>query len=87
MSQVEILAERGEWVVIEYSWEIEGATTGIGTVFDLAGAFRVRNGLIAEAHFRWNHAEALKAAGMRRHANRRFRRERGSTRGARMRGP
>ena len=83
MAQVEILAERGEWVVIEYSWETEVATSGIATVFDLVGAFRVRNGLIAEAHFRWNRAEALKAARLRKHANRRFRRERSSERGAR----
>jgi len=60
--QVEVLAERGEWVVIEYSWEAESATSGIDTVFDVVGAFRVRNGLIAEAHFRWNRAEALKVA-------------------------
>jgi rhodanese-related sulfurtransferase len=64
MAQVEMLAERGEWVVIDYySWETEGATGGIiDTVFDVVGAFRVRNGLIAEAHFRWNRAEALKVA-------------------------
>jgi hypothetical protein len=86
MAQVEILAERGEWVVIEYSWETEVATSGIDTVFDLVGAFRVRNGLIAEAHFRWNRAEALKAAGLRKHANRRFRRVRDSARGARTGG-
>ena len=64
MAQVEMLAGRGEWVVIDYhSWETEGATSGIiDTVFDVVGAFRVRNGLIAEAHFRWNRAEALKVA-------------------------
>jgi hypothetical protein len=62
--RVEVLAERGEWVVIEYSWEVEGATSGIDTVFDVVGAFRVRNGLIAEAHYRWNRAEALEAAGL-----------------------
>ena len=83
MAQVEMLAERGEWVVIQYSWETEVATNGIAPVFDLVGAFRVRNGLIAEAHFRWNRAEALKAARLRKHANRRFRRERSSERGAR----
>ena len=64
IAQVEVLAEKGEWVVIEYSWEADGATSGIDTVFDVVGAFRVRNGLIAEAHYRWNRAEALKAAGL-----------------------
>jgi rhodanese-related sulfurtransferase len=64
IAQVEVLAEQGEWVVIEYSWEAEGATSGMDTVFEVAGAFRVRNGLIAEAHYRWNRAEALKAAGL-----------------------
>jgi rhodanese-related sulfurtransferase len=64
IAQVEVLAEKGEWVVIEYSWEAESATSGIDTVFDVVGAFRVRNGLIAEAHYRWNRAEALKAAGL-----------------------
>ena len=72
MAHVEVLAERGEWVVIEYSWEAEGATSGTDTVFDVFGAFRVRNGRIAEAHFRWNRDEALKAARLRKHANRRF---------------
>ena len=65
IAEVEVLADRGEWVVIEYSWEAESATTsGIETVFDVVGAFRVRHGLIAEAHYRWNRAEALKAAGL-----------------------
>jgi rhodanese-related sulfurtransferase len=64
IAQVEVVAEKGEWVVIEYSWEAEGANSGIDTVFDVVGAFRVRNGLIAEAHYRWNRAEALKAAGL-----------------------
>jgi ketosteroid isomerase-like protein len=72
MAQVEVLAEKGEWVVIEYSWEAESATSGTDIVFDVVGAFRVRNGRIAEAHFRWNRDEALEAAGLRRHANRRF---------------
>jgi ketosteroid isomerase-like protein len=70
IAQVEVLAEKRDWVVIEYSWETEGAASGIDTMFDVVGAFRVRNGLIAEAHFRWNRAEALKAAGV--HAKRRF---------------
>ena len=60
--QVEVLAETGEWVVIEYSWKAESASSGIDAVFDVVGAFRVRNALIVEAHFRWNRAEALKAA-------------------------
>jgi rhodanese-related sulfurtransferase len=64
MAQVEVLAEKREWVVIEYSWEAEDATSGTETVFDVVGAFRVRNALIAEAHFRWGRAEALKAAGL-----------------------
>jgi rhodanese-related sulfurtransferase len=64
IAEVEVLADKGEWVVIEYSWEAESATSGIDTVFDVVGAFRVRNGLIAEAHYRWNRAEALKAAGL-----------------------
>jgi ketosteroid isomerase-like protein len=72
MAQVEVLAEKGDWVVIEYSWEAKGATSGTDTVFDVFGAFRVRNGRIAEAHFRWNRDEALKAARLRKYANRRF---------------
>jgi len=64
IAEVEVLADKGEWVVIEYSWEAESATSGIDAVFDVVGAFRVRNGLIAEAHYRWSRAEALKAAGL-----------------------
>jgi ketosteroid isomerase-like protein len=65
ISHPQVVAEEGEWVVVKYAWEVAGKTSGIDTSFDFVGAFRVRNGLIAEAHYRWDEADALEAAGLR----------------------
>jgi len=59
------VAARGDWVVIRFTWEAHGSTSGIETAFDIWAAYKVVNGLIAEAHFRWDEAEALEAAGLR----------------------
>ena len=58
------VAARGDWVVIRYTWEARGATSGIDTAFELCAAYRVIDGLITEAHFRWDEADALEAAGL-----------------------
>ena len=61
----ELVAEEGEWVIVQYRWEVEGGTSGIETMtLDLVGAFRVRNGLMVELHWRRNLDAALEAAGL-----------------------
>jgi ketosteroid isomerase-like protein len=61
---IELAAESGDWVVMTWRWITRGATSGITAEFDLAGAFRIEDGLIIEGHFRWNRDEALGAAGL-----------------------
>lgn len=63
-ADVATVAARGDWVVIRFTWEAHGATSGIETAFDVCAAYRVVNGLIAEAHFRWDEAKAREAAGL-----------------------
>lgn len=60
----ELVAEDGEWVIVQYRWQVEGSTSGIETGIDLVGAFRVRNGLMVELHWRRNLDGALEAAGL-----------------------
>ena len=59
-----VIANEGEWVVLTFRWCTRGVASGIVTDFDMAVANRLRHGKIIEAHFRWNGAEALKAAGL-----------------------
>jgi hypothetical protein len=61
---VEIVADRDDWVVLAFLWEVRGAGSGAGVASKLAGAYRIRNGKIIEAHFRWTPGEALEAAGL-----------------------
>ncbi len=63
-SDLAVVAEDGDWVVVEYRWHTRGAGSGIETTFEMASAHRLENGQQAEAHFRWNRAEALAAAGL-----------------------
>ena len=61
---VEIVSDEGDWVVITFRWQIRGAASGIETTFDMAAAYRIEGSEFAEAHFRWNHEDALEAAGL-----------------------
>ncbi len=61
---IRVVKADGEWVVVEYRWVTRGVASGIETSFDLAAAYRVRDGLLAEAHFRWDRGTALEAAGL-----------------------
>jgi ketosteroid isomerase-like protein len=63
-SDLAVVADERNWVVMEYRWHTRGAASGIETVFDMASAHRMEDGRQAEAHFRWKRAEALKAAGL-----------------------
>jgi hypothetical protein len=61
---VEVVADTGEWVVASVRWYTRGAHSDIETSFDMAAAFRVREGRYAEVHYRWSVDEALEAAGL-----------------------
>jgi SnoaL-like domain len=65
VSDVEVVADRADWVIVTFRWEVEGGKSGAATTADLAAAYRVVDDLIREAHFRWTREEALKAAGLR----------------------
>ncbi len=64
IAKAEVVADEGDWVVIDWRWQVRGEASGIEMHFDLVGAFRVRNRLCHEAHYRWTRAEALEAAGL-----------------------
>ena len=55
---------RGDWVIIDYKWKVRGAGSGVEVEFDATGVARFEDGLVRENHQRWDHAEALKAAGL-----------------------
>lgn len=62
---VEIVSAKGDWVVIAFRWETQGAASGLEASFDMAAAYRIGDdGAFTEAHFRWNRDDALEAAGL-----------------------
>lgn len=63
-SDLAVIADERDWVVVEYRWHAKGGGSGIETTFDMASAHRIKNGRQAEAHFRWNRAAAFGAAGL-----------------------
>jgi ketosteroid isomerase-like protein len=60
----EVVADVGDWVVAQFSWQVRGAQSGIETSLDVASAIRLRDSLMVEIHNRWTREEALKAAGL-----------------------
>ena len=64
VSDVEVVTDRADWVVVTFRWEVEGDKSGAETVASFAGAYRVEDGQMTEAHFRRTPAEALEAAGL-----------------------
>jgi ketosteroid isomerase-like protein len=65
ITEIDVLAEEGEWVVIRVRWQTRGAGSGIENEVDVAMAFRVRDDHLVEGHARWDPADALEAAGLR----------------------
>ena len=60
---LEVVAAEGEWVVVGFNWRVKSAR-GIEGSIGNATAYLVRDGRIAECHFRWERADALEAAGL-----------------------
>ncbi|HKH41443.1 MAG TPA: nuclear transport factor 2 family protein [Solirubrobacterales bacterium] len=60
----EVAAESDEWVVFTFRMHARGETSGLDADFDFAVASRIRDGLTAESHFRWELDDAIEAAGL-----------------------
>jgi ketosteroid isomerase-like protein len=61
---VEVVAEGDGRVVVSFVWEVQGAGSGAAVASKMAGAYRVEEGRIVEANFRWTVEEALEVAGL-----------------------
>ena len=64
VSDVEVITDSGEWVVVTLRWEVEGGKSGADTAASFAVAYRVNDRRMSEAHFRWTLEQALEAAGL-----------------------
>ena len=65
ISDADVVADHAGWVVLTFRWEVQGVRSGVATATQIAAAYRVKDGRISEAHFRWKREEALEAAGLR----------------------
>jgi ketosteroid isomerase-like protein len=63
-TDIDVVADEGDWVVVAFRWHVRGAGSGIATQLDVAVAVRVKEGRIIEWHNRWSRDEALEAAGL-----------------------
>jgi hypothetical protein len=63
-TDIDVVADEGDWVVVAFQWHARGAGSGIEAHFDVAVAVRVKEGGVTEWHSRWSRDEALKAAGL-----------------------
>jgi ketosteroid isomerase-like protein len=63
-TDVEVLADQGEWVVVHFTWRTRGSASNIETAADMAAALRVKDGRFLEGHYRWHAEDALEAAGL-----------------------
>jgi ketosteroid isomerase-like protein len=63
-TDIDLVADEGDWVVAAYRWHARGAGSGIATKLDVAVAVRVKEGRVIEWHNRWTRDEALEAAGL-----------------------
>jgi ketosteroid isomerase-like protein len=64
LTDIDVVADEGDWVVVAYRWHVRGAGSGISTHFDVVTAIRVKEGRFIEWHNRWTRDEALGAAGL-----------------------
>jgi hypothetical protein len=62
---VEVVADRDDWVVIRFIWEVRGAGSGAPIASRMAAAYEVVEDTFKQVHFRWTPEEALAAAGLR----------------------
>jgi ketosteroid isomerase-like protein len=63
--EIKAIESRGDWVVCDYYWRVRGVGSGAEVEFQASAVQRLdENGLVIEAHHRWDHDQALKAAGL-----------------------
>ena len=62
---VEETAVHGDVVIVRFRWRVTGTASGLSDEHTFSATYRVRDGLIDEVHFYWQHAEALEAVGLR----------------------
>jgi hypothetical protein len=55
---------RGDWVILEILWTVQGARSGAPTQVTVIAAARVAGTLIGEILYFWDWNDALKAAGL-----------------------
>jgi hypothetical protein len=63
-TDIDVVADEGDLVVVAYRWHIRGAGSGIATHLDVVTAIRVKEGQFIEWHNRLSRDEALAAAGL-----------------------
>jgi ketosteroid isomerase-like protein len=56
--------DHNDWVLVKGVWHVQGYRSRVGGTFANTLAARLRSGKIVEARYYWDHAEALKAAGL-----------------------
>jgi ketosteroid isomerase-like protein len=63
-TDIQVVADEGDWVVVAYRWRVRGEGSGIETQFDVVAAVRLKDAQVIEWHNRWSRTEALEAAGL-----------------------
>ena len=63
VDEVRVIADSDDWVVATWGMRGRGAGSGLEIRMEGATAYRFRDGLVSEGHFRWSEDEALRAAG------------------------
>jgi ketosteroid isomerase-like protein len=64
ISDVEVVTDQGDWVVVTLRWEARGGKSGAATATTFACALRVKDRRLCEGHFRSTIEQALEAAGL-----------------------
>ena len=62
--EIEREVAEGDWVVIDLRWHTRGAGSGIPLTTNVAGAYRLEGGKIAEARFFWKYEDAVEQVGL-----------------------
>ena len=64
IEHAEVVGAGGAWVVVKFQIPVRGAASGLSSGIDVAGAYRVQDGLLTECAMVWEVDEALKFAGL-----------------------
>ena len=62
-TDIDVVADEGDWVVVAFRWHVRGSGSGISTHFDVAAAVRVKEGRTIEWHNRWTETKPSKPPG------------------------